>query len=129
MSSFARTNTGDLDFSSHGLQVVTDPVQCAAWELEDRLNLALGEWIYDTSEGVPYFSFLGVKNPSIPAITAMFREIILSVQPIQTVDITASFDRRKRSLSYKFTAHCEGGRTITGGSGQPFVVNPPGGRS
>lgn len=125
MSSFARTAGGDLDFSSHGLVVVTDPVQCAAWELEDRLALTLGEWVYDTSQGVPYFTFMGVKNPPIKAITNMFRSIILGVQPIQAVSISVQFNRRTRSLAYNFVASCQGGRTITGGSGQPFVVSTP----
>lgn len=127
MASLARTTSGDLDFSGHGLVIVTDPVQCAAWELEDRLGLAKGEWVYNQDEGVPYFVFLGVKNPSIPAITAMFRTIILGVQPIQAVDIKVTRDRARRAFTWSFTAYCQGNRTITGGSNPPFIVSPPGG--
>ena len=127
MSSFARTITGDLDFSTHTLVVVTDVNQCAAWDLEDRLALAQGEWIYDTTQGVPYFSFMGVKNPSIPAIQEMFRQACMSVQGIVSASVKATLNRPTRALSVTVACTTNEGYLITGGPGTPFVITPPGG--
>ena len=126
MSGFARTASGDLDFSAHTLVVVTDPVQCAAWDLQDRLALGLGEWVYDTSQGVPYFSFLGIKNPPIASIREMLRSVILSTPPIvSVVELGVTFNTKLRNLAYTFSAKCDTGQVIVGGTGVPFVVAPP----
>ena len=126
MSSLARTTSGDLDFTTHTLVVNTDPVQSAAWDLQDKFGLGLGEWIYDTSQGIPYFSFLGIKNPPLAGIREMFRQVILSTPPIvSVVELAVTFNRKLRNLAYNFTAKCDTGQVIMGGSGTPFVISPP----
>lgn len=127
MATFARTLTGDLDTSSHNLVLVTDLVQCAAIALADRLALGLGEWFLDSRLGVPYLQVLGVKNPDLNAIRAMFRAIILATPTIvEVVELQTVFDKSKRTFSYGFRARCDTGATIVGGPGAPFLVVPPG---
>ena len=121
MSSFARTFTGDLDFSTHTLLVVQDPVQCAAWALDDKLSLAKGEWIYDVTQGVDYFSFMGVKNPSIPAITEMLRQVAMSVPNITNAVFKPVFNKKTRNLSYTFQCTTTAGLPFSG----TYTVPPP----
>jgi hypothetical protein len=126
VSSFARTTSGDLDFSTHTLVIKTDPVVCAAWDLQDKFSLGLGEWFLDTSQGIPYLSVLGVKNPDLSAIRAMLRAVILSVPPIVSVqELSVTLNPKTRALAYNFRATADTGQVITGGAGQPFIVSPP----
>lgn len=126
MSSFARTASGDWDFSSHNLALITDVVQCAADWLADRFALGLGEWFLDTSQGIPYLSFLGVKNPSLDAIRAMFRSVILFDPTIVSVTELVVTLNARRQMQYVFSCQVNDGSTITAATGQPFVITPPG---
>lgn len=127
MATLARTPSGDIDISTHNLVIVTDPVQCAAIALADRLALGLGEWFLDTRLGVPYLQVLGVKNPDLSAIRAMFRSIILSTPTIvDVVELNTQFLKASRTFSYFFRAKCNTGQVIQGGPGFPFLVTPPG---
>lgn len=126
MSSFARTASGDLDFTTHNLVLVTNVAQCAADWLADRLELGLGEWFLDTSQGIPFFSFLGVKNPSIDAIRAMFRSVILFDPTIVSVTELSVTLNARRQMTYNFSCKVNDGSTIQAFTGVPFIVSPPG---
>ena len=126
MSSFARTASGDLDFSVHDLTLVTNVAQCAADWLNDRLYLGLGEWFLDTTLGIPFFSFLGVKNPAIDAIRAMFRNVILFDPTIVSVTELSVTLNARRQMTYNFSCKVNDGSTITASTGQPFIISPPG---
>ena len=117
-------NTNDVHFSS--LQIVRGD-DAIAQKVRQRLRMFLGEWFLDTRLGVPYFRevggiVLGVKGPNIPAISAVFRKVILSVQQITKV-LTLSFtlDPQSRSGSLNFVALLDDGRTITA-IAEPFIV-------
>ncbi len=105
----------------------TDPVVAAAVKLKHRLQFFLGEWFLDTRLGVPYFSVVFVKNPKIEVIRRMFRRIILSCPPITEVPkLDIFYLSSERKLIYEFVATAADGRTITGGSGQDFIVGVDG---
>jgi hypothetical protein len=94
--------------------------------LADRFALGLGEWFLDTSQGIPYLSFLGVKNPSLDAIRAMFRSVILFDPTIVSVTELVVTLNARRQMQYVFSCQVNDGSTITAATGQPFVITPPG---
>lgn len=105
------------------MALVTDPNQEIAIRLQDRFLLALGEWFLDTRIGVPYFQVVFVKNPDVAAIRALFRKVIETTPGIVSVtELSTNYDPAGRTLTWSFTATTDNGATISGGSGQPFIV-------
>lgn len=105
------------------LTLVTDVNQTAANQLADKFSVWLGEWFMDTRIGVPYLQTVFVKNPSLNAIKQLFRQIILGQPPvIECTDLSLQYDPKARTLAYSFLARTASGATISGGSGQPFIV-------
>jgi hypothetical protein len=110
------------------MRIEKDPQHCARIKIQDQFELAQGEWFIDTTQGVPYVNattgqpILGVKNPNITAIRALFRKIILETPGIVAVrELAVNYDPGARSLSYSFAAVDDTGAIITGGD-TPFVV-------
>lgn len=127
MSTLARAANGDLALAVVGnvkqIQLVTDPSTATAIKLQDRFNFWLGEWFLDVRQGVPYLTTVFVKNPDINAIRQLFRKIILTTPNIVSVaELVVNYNPGQRSLFYSFAAIDNTGATITGGSGQPFIV-------
>jgi hypothetical protein len=106
------------------MRIETNPQTCAAIKLQDQFDLGLGEWFLDASQGVPYVhQILGVKNPNINAIRALFREIILGTPGIVALnELQVVYNARTRRLFYSFAAVDNTGAIIEGGD-SPFVVS------
>ncbi len=123
MSTLAR-NGADIAIP---MAVETDPQECARIKIQDQFELGLGEWFIDQTQGVPYVNggsrqVLGVKNPNLGAIRALFRSIILQTPGIVAVqELTVSYDPGTRQLSYSFAAVDDTGALVEGGD-TPFVV-------
>jgi hypothetical protein len=110
------------------ITIQTDPQHCARIKIQDQFELGQGEWFIDVTQGVPYVRsttgqpILGVKNPNIAAIRALFRKIILQTPGIVAVqELDVVYDPAARELSYTFAAVDDAGAIITGGD-TPFVV-------
>lgn len=124
MSAIALTTTGDFDLSSGNLQIVADPAQALAIELRARFKLWLGEWYLDTRIGVPYRQVVLVKNPNIAIIRTLFKKVILDTPGVKTLDqFSLTYDPRTRTAAFSFSATTDTGAVISGGSGQPFIVD------
>lgn len=105
------------------IALITDRAKACAIKLQDRFQMALGEWFLNVNEGVPYFQTVLVKNPDLGAIRQLFRKVILSIPPIASVeDLSFSYAVGRRTLGYTFNAITDSGQTISGGAGLPFVV-------
>ena len=125
MSSLLQTSQGDLDITTNPGRVtlLDDKAQCAAQKIRNRLLFFLGEWFLDTRLGVPWFQSILVKNPDIPIVTQIIRQVILSVPSITAiVSLLVNYVPKARSVAFTFEAQCETGQTIQGGSGLPFIV-------
>ena len=120
-----RTDDTDLLLDENKRLVIErDPVVAAAYKLRNRLQFFKGEWFLDTRVGVPYYDEVFIKNPSLAIIRRLVRRIILSCPPIVAVrKLDMFFLRKERALVYNFEATAEDGRTVSGGSGQPFIVS------
>jgi hypothetical protein len=134
MSTWARTTTGDLVMPLIGqggakVCIVTDEVQSAAIRIQDGLQMWLGDWAFDTTQGFPWQAVIGVKGPSLPAISNLLRKAILTLGAPVVLSVTQlriAFFSSSRDLKYAFQAQGSDGATIVGGSsgpdGLPFVV-------
>lgn len=113
MSDFKLDVTGDLDFSSGDLEIVTAD-DAIRQQLQIRLRFFLGEWFLNENEGMPYIdNIIGAKNPSVALMTDIFRRAILGVPGIVSLDsIEFDFDASSRTLSVDFSATCDTGITI-----------------
>lgn len=115
----ARTPSGDIKIP---MSVVTDPATLAAQNLSDSLNLWLGSWSFDTSQGMPWLQSILVKNPNLTRIRMLFRSAILSVPRVVSVDaLSFSYDRKTRNLSYYFESKIDTGIVVQGGAGPAFA--------
>ena len=129
MSAFRCTSTNDLYLtpSASGrktLQLVTDPLIAATAKLYRRFQFFEGEWFLDKRQGIPYYRIVFVKNPNLTAIRTLFTRVILSVPQIKAVvAIPLQYDPAARTLSLEFQAVGIDGSKITGGIGQPFIVD------
>jgi hypothetical protein len=132
VSTWARTATGDLLLPTNGLgseAIITDPVQATAIRLQDGLQMVLGNWQLDTSQGLPWQTVLGVKNPSLVAFSNLMRTAILELGApvvISVTQLSVIFARTLRDLKYAFQAPTNSGAILVGGSNGPnnqsFVV-------
>ena len=122
MSTLARTPTGDVQIP---LSIERDLATLALRKIQDQFGLWLGEWFLDTSIGFPWIPrVLSLKNPSFTEIRALFRQAILLTPGVVSLEaLSMSLDPRTRQLEYSFAAKLDSGFTVTGGSGQPFVVD------
>lgn len=125
MSTFAQETDNDWKIVNGQLVLVTDVAECAAIELNNKLQFVQGEWFLDTRVGVPYFAYFFVKNPDILLLRRLLRTVVLSVQGIASIiDLTTTVDNAKRKASFKIRALAANGKIIVGGSGSPFIVEP-----
>ena len=126
MSTFAQTTDNDLTLEKGALVLITGVAECAAVELRNRFLFAKGEWFLDTRVGVPYFAHVFKKNPNLGLIRRLFEDIILNTPGVAEIrEFELDWDTAKRVLSFSFEAVADDGKTITGGSGQPFIVKEP----
>lgn len=125
MSTFAQTTDRDLALPNGQLKIVRDVAEEAAIVLQNKFLLVKGEWFLDTRVGAPYMTYVYVKNPDLLVIRQVFRKIILSTQGIkEIINLSLDFNRGARRLSFSFRALADNGRIVSGGSGQPFIVEP-----
>ncbi len=132
MSTWARTSTGDMVLPGVGLgaeAIETDPVESAAIRINDGLQLWLGDWKLDQSQGFPWQSVVNQKTPSLVAVSNLLRTAILELGApvvVQVTQLTLIVKRSLRDLSYTFTAKATTGAKLVGGSngpnGLPYVV-------
>lgn len=126
MSGFAQDGTGDLLLTTVNggktLTLVTDKVQWAAQKLTNRFLFFLGEWFLDTTQGLPYFQQIAVKNPNLRVLKQIFTKVILSTPPIVSINSLVVTINSMRQAQLSLSAKCDTGQTIVGGQGNAFVV-------
>jgi hypothetical protein len=105
---------GDLAIDAGDAYYLTG-VDAIAQHIKIKLRFFLGDWFLNPDEGMPYYdTVLGVKNPSISAVRALFRKAIVSTPGIvELQNLTLDYDTSARTLAVDFTAKCSDGETLT----------------
>ena len=76
----------------------------ARQKIRSRLLFLLGEWFLDTTEGVPWFESILVKNPNLQYIQSTISSVIAAVPGItavRTVEVQYVPSTRTASLIYE----------------------------
>ena len=91
-------NTNDLVIQNGDLMVI-DNAERVAQQIAIHLRFFNGEWFLNTSEGVPYFEYILVKNPNLNHIRQVLREAIEKVSDVIKINyISLNYDRINRIL-------------------------------
>lgn len=114
VTSLLQTATGDLDFTSRNLVLVTDLAILVKQKARNILRLFLAEWFLDITKGFPWFQLvLGIKNPNLSTIKTAIRSRMLGIEGVAEVtDISLDFDRQTRDLQYSLELRLTDGTTV-----------------
>lgn len=101
--------THDLVISdvTHDLAILDAP-DSIAQKLAIRLQFFLGDFFLDERIGIPYFSKVFVKAPSLVLIRALFRDAILTTPGVISIErFDMDFDIAQRTLTPSFSVKVE----------------------
>jgi hypothetical protein len=103
---------GDTLIVDNDIQLTSTLMENARQRTQIRLKLYAGEWVYDLSEGMPYFDRILIKGASKTTVDTIMKEAILSDPDIESI---TSFESEIVSEKYylKFSAVAADGETIT----------------
>lgn len=94
--------TGDLRLTPAGDILLENSV---SQKIRIRLLWFEGEWRWNVTEGMPYFTHLLVKNPDIDYFESSVRKKIFEVDEVVEVkDVRIDFDRRTRDAVIHYVA-------------------------
>jgi hypothetical protein len=131
MSTWARVGADILmpTIGNGASAIITDPVECAALRINDGLQMWLGSWALDTSQGFPWPQILANKNPNLIAAANKLKSAILLLGAPVVIAVPSAalaFVQQTRSMAYSFQALAQTGAMLIGGSngpaGLPYVV-------
>lgn len=118
----------NMDFSTNDILIANGDMSMATGvdaieqDLQQRLQVWLGEWFLDTSVGLPYKQSILVKNPNLDVIQADFVNETLDTPGItQMLDFQFNYDPVARTLAVFIVAETTTGQTITAQA----KINPP----
>ena len=108
MSDFKLTLDHDLDLSTNDIQFVTGGDAVVQHQLI-RLRFFKGEWFYDQRVGIPYYTKILVKNPSLVAVNGIFRTAIQTTPGTDALNrIDFNYDAGARRLQVNYSCNVAG---------------------
>ncbi|MBR2880827.1 MAG: hypothetical protein IKB96_00480 [Prevotella sp.] len=85
--------------------LLIDNAERVAQQIKIQLLTFYGEWYLDTTWGVPYMEYILVKNPNFTIIRQIFREQILSVDDVESVEsLDVEYDAQTRTMTLVYSA-------------------------
>ena len=88
-----------------GDMLLIDNAERVAQQIKIQLLTFYGEWYLDTTWGVPYMEYILVKNPNFTIIRQIFREQILSVDDVESVEsLDVEYDAQTRTMTLVYSA-------------------------
>ncbi len=104
--------TNDLLLKNGDISVVTGD-DAIIQNLQQSLQLWLGEWFLDTTKGVPFKQQILVKNPVIDLVQADIINTALAVPGVvEVTNISFDYDAAGRSISMSLDAKTSSGQVI-----------------
>ena len=105
------TADGDLAFSDGDLVLTTDNATSLVQRLRMRLNIWKNEWIYDTTLGIDWWSYLGKPIIKSAVDAEIKRQILLESDIERFVTFNSTHDRANRSYVCAFEVLTSEGTT------------------
>jgi hypothetical protein len=89
-----------------------------------RLKLVKGDYFLNLYEGIPYYTDVFVKNPSVPLIKSIFKQAILSYPGITEVsNMILDWNRSTRQATISFTAVLNSGLILKSSDFGPMIID------
>lgn len=99
----APNGSQDIYFDNGQLAFVSGR-QYTAQRIKTRLQLFLGEWAFDTSQGVPWFETVFAKPADIVTIESVIKNTILDTPNVLSLlSYSDTLDRRERAYTVQFS--------------------------
>ena len=94
----------DIYFDDSGQLAFVTGKEYTAQRIRTRLQLFLGEWVFDTSQGVPWFEQVFVKPADIITIESIIKNTILETpNVISLLSYTDNLNHATREYSVNFS--------------------------
>ena len=95
---YRRLDSGDMTFGQGGVNFLIDSAECVAQAVKTRLDLWLGEWFMDTSDGMAWMNVAGQKN--LAGLDPILRKRILGTPGVAGINsLLTVFDPDTREVS------------------------------
>lgn len=105
--------TNDLLVTNGDLSLVTGD-DAIEQDLQQTLQVWLGEWFLDNTVGIPYRQQILVKNPNMDLVQADLINAATNVSGvIQVLDISFDYSPNGRSLLLEVSVQVSSGETVT----------------
>ena len=101
--------TKELALVNNDLSIV-DGVKAIRQDLEQTLKFFYGEWFLDTTQGIPYYQLILVKDPDLNTIQALIQNAICAVNGVmELTHFEFNYDNPSRQLSIAFSVRTTDG--------------------
>lgn len=117
-----------MDFDTNDVVIVNGDLAGASGQvaiqqdIQQALQMWLGEWFLDTTQGVPYKQYILVKNPNLDlAQAALLRTIQLRPGVVQVIDFQFNYDPVNRAVAVSTEVQITNGQILTVNAS----INPP----
>lgn len=108
------TSTWDLCLDADGNIAVAQLPYAAAQNAASAVKLFQGEYIYDTTKGVPYFSTILGKRPPLALVRAKFVDAALQVPEVTSARCFFSSFTDRRLSGQLIVTDVNGTRSVAG---------------
>ncbi len=100
--------------------VLVDGEEAIDQQLRLRLKFFLGEHFLDTSQGIPFYREVFIKNPNLRLLRTIFSEAVRTTPGISSVDsMEVTINSATRTLNLTFVATMLDGGVLTY---NPFIL-------
>jgi hypothetical protein len=107
------TGVWDIPFGDLTEPAIVEDRAAVGQHIRHRLRTFLGEWVLDTSVGVPYFQEIFVKGVPLSTVQALLkRAIVRSPKVTQLLGFALDYDNATREARVEFVADTEYGRLL-----------------
>lgn len=94
----------------NGQLAIVDAQAYTAQRIRTRLQLFLGEWPFDTSQGVPWLEKVFIKPANLVTIQAIIKSTIINTPTVTALtSYSDNFSRLTRNYSVQFIATSDNG--------------------
>ena len=115
--------TWDLQLVDGRLRRTADNVELLVQKARIRLQFILGEWFLDLRQGLPWFSEILIKDPSLTRIRVIFRETLITMPGVVAVPVLdLTLDSPVRGLTVDWRMELDNGQVISSTDYEPFIL-------